>query len=149
MSCLSRCPYFRGVLNEGFHCTHNCPGNHPTHVHAKNITIHVRPHTHHNTPTLITPTSRHTHTHHTHITTHPHSSTHITTHPHSSHTHHNKHCRKNTGGGCARVCECTECAWANCVCVCVCVVMCVCGDVCVCGHIMCLCVCVCVCVCVW
>ena len=21
MSCLSRCPYFRGVLNEGFHCT--------------------------------------------------------------------------------------------------------------------------------
>ena len=20
MSCLSRCPYFRGVLNEGFHC---------------------------------------------------------------------------------------------------------------------------------
>ena len=23
MSCLSRCPHFRGVLNEGFHC--NCP----------------------------------------------------------------------------------------------------------------------------
>ena len=22
MSCLSRCSYFRGVLNEGFHCTH-------------------------------------------------------------------------------------------------------------------------------
>ena len=21
VSCLSRCPYFRGVLNEGFHCT--------------------------------------------------------------------------------------------------------------------------------
>ena len=22
VSCLSRCPYFRGVLNEGFHCTY-------------------------------------------------------------------------------------------------------------------------------
>ena len=25
MSCLWRCPQFRGVLIEGFHCIHDCP----------------------------------------------------------------------------------------------------------------------------
>ena len=33
MSCLSRCPYFRGVLNEGFHCVHVCDCLVSTQVH--------------------------------------------------------------------------------------------------------------------
>ena len=31
MSCLERCPYFRGVLIEGFHCIGWCIGRGPLH----------------------------------------------------------------------------------------------------------------------
>ena len=41
MSCLSRCPYFRGVLNEGFHCSSFVLYKYNVTVHTVQCTMYV------------------------------------------------------------------------------------------------------------